>query len=265
MYDLTFVCPSCKKSLKYCDGELFCPKCGKKYSENNGILDFLLISDSNKDMDDYFNSASDYYESISYQSKLYSFYGGIFTHPPKVVVSMINKSIKEGLNNSLNPNNKFILDLACGTGMFTRSIAEKAFHVCGVDSSVNMLKKAIEFAEIKNLKNITFIRASAQELPFQNDLFDGVLCTGALQLFPDLNTVLKEINRVTKNKGRLAALTYIKRGVWKDPEHQSHLKKLGIYFFEVEELEQTLKSNGFYDFKYDIRGSMIFVVAEKIE
>ena len=66
------------------------------------------------------------------------------------------------------------LDVACGTGLFTRSIAQKMRLVYGIDISMGMLEEATEYARKKGIRNIRFSRGMAEKLPFPDDSFDGV-------------------------------------------------------------------------------------------
>ena len=54
---------------------------------------------------------------------------------------------------------------------------------------------------------------SYYELPFQDGSFDAVLCLQGLQFFPDKVAGLKEMRRVLRAAGRLAA------SVWRAIEH----------------------------------------------
>jgi len=221
------------------------------------IPDFLVDSNNTREMDIYFDTVTEYYESVAYLAGIYNFFGGLSTQPEDLMVPIINSGIQEGLNNILNPKNKFILDLACGTGMYTRSLSKEAAHVWAVDISTEMLKQAKINIEQEKLENITMARADADSLPFKDSEFHGVSCIGAMQLFSDIDVTLAEIKRVIKDCGTLAAMTYIKEGIWKDLEHQKYLEKLDIHFFEVKEIENLLKQNGFEKFLYRINGSMI--------
>lgn len=91
-----FSCPVCKHRLKY-DNEILSCECGNKYYLIDKIPDFLFENKNETEMKHYFNSVSNYYESTPYLSKLYSFYGEIFTYPHEIIVPMINKSIDDGI------------------------------------------------------------------------------------------------------------------------------------------------------------------------
>ena len=187
---------------------------------------------------------------------VYHFYGGLFIPSVKEEVKMITEMA--------DAENGLGLDVACGTGLFTRSIAREMRFVYGIDISMGMLKKAAEYAERNGISNIRFARAKAENLPFPEGLFDGVVCCGALHLFPDTEEALTEIARVMKKGARLAVMTIVKRRFLKFKRVYEHLRKdHGVHIFDVEELSSHLSNTGFTDFAPNVYGSMILSHAEK--
>ncbi|EEB73756.1 class I SAM-dependent methyltransferase [Thermococcus sp. AM4] len=103
------------------------------------------------------------------------------------------------------PKRGRVLDLACGVGGFSFLLEDHGFEVVGVDSSELMLERAREYAKEKRSR-VQFVKADAQELPFENDSFDYVLFIGdsVVHFSPtELNRVFKEIRRVLRPGGRL--------------------------------------------------------------
>ena len=87
-----------------------------------------------------------------------------------------------------------LLDVGCGTGICT-------FWSCeciGIDPSYGLIKEANK--KIKNNKNITFIQAAAENIPFKDHYFDYVISVTAIHLCQNLEKALNEIKRVGKNK-----------------------------------------------------------------
>ncbi|MFT4975204.1 MAG: SAM-dependent methyltransferase [Myxococcota bacterium] len=104
----------------------------------------------------------------------------------------------------LSPQPGPILDLACGTGRYTRQLARRhgAGRLIGADVSLPMLRRAATQSP-----EICFVRASAQALPLATDSLGGACCMGALHLFPDPVGALAELGRVLSPGAPLVLLT----------------------------------------------------------
>ncbi len=104
-----------------------------------------------------------------------------------------------------------VLDLACGTGVFTRPLARRAEGVVvGVDLSRPMLRRARRLVLRDGLRNVALVRASAQALPFVDGAFADVNCCGALHLFDAPEPALAEMRRVLMPGGLLCVQTTIR-------------------------------------------------------
>lgn len=90
-----------------------------------------------------------------------------------------------------------LLDAACGKGRATASVAQKV-HVTSMDISMQMLA-VIEERYPQN----TRIFGDAENTPFDDALFDVVICLGALVHMPDPHKAVAEFARILKPGGRL--------------------------------------------------------------
>lgn len=107
------------------------------------------------------------------------------------------------LNNSGDENEKIFLDLCCGTGDLALRIAKKINHtdqVCGVDFSSNMLEIAKSRTPKENSESqkMRWIQGDAQNLPFNDDMFNGAIISFGLRNLTDLDKGLEEMHRVVK-------------------------------------------------------------------
>jgi SAM-dependent methyltransferase len=96
------------------------------------------------------------------------------------------------------------LDVACGTGMVTRLLAERVGPggtVVGLDINPEMLAVARRAAP---QPNIEWVEGSAIRMALPDATFDQVLCEQGLQFMPDRPAALAEMRRVLKPGGRLA-------------------------------------------------------------
>jgi arsenite methyltransferase len=66
-----------------------------------------------------------------------------------------------------------------------------------------MLGRARKNFQETSLKNVTFRETSAEDLPFSEDTFDGVISNGFFNLIPNKAKSLAEVFRLLKPRGRL--------------------------------------------------------------
>ena len=82
-----------------------------------------------------------------------------------------------------------MLDVACGTGNFTRDFARTVGPdglAVGIDASATMLTRAVADTDPPaGWTRSRYVRGDAQELPFRDHSFDAVCCFAALHLFAD--------------------------------------------------------------------------------
>ena len=98
-----------------------------------------------------------------------------------------------------------ILDVACGTGIVARTLAERldrsaasAGSITGVDVNPAMLDVA------RGLRpDLTWLAGDAAELPRPDVSADLVTCQAALMFFPDRVAALREMARVVAPAGRM--------------------------------------------------------------
>lgn len=99
-----------------------------------------------------------------------------------------------------------VLDVACGTGVLARFAQERVGEkgsVTGVDINDGMLAVAE-----KKAPNIEWRKASAENLPFEDNSFEKVVSQFGLMFFEDRIKALKEMRRVLKPDGILAVAVW---------------------------------------------------------
>lgn len=104
-----------------------------------------------------------------------------------------------------------VLDVACGTGIVSRTAADRAGAtgaVTGVDLGEPTLEIARSIPGKPDAAPITYLRADATSLPLDDDAFEIALCQQGLQFFPDRAAALAEMRRTLKPNGLVAIATW---------------------------------------------------------
>ena len=141
-------------------------------------------------------------------------------------------------------NTGLLLDLACGTGLFTRPLAFQGASIAvGLDLSRPMLSRAQMLSNREGIRNVLFIRGTAFSLPFVDAAFQYVNCCGALHLFERPGSAVEEIRRVLCPEGHLCVQTTIR------PERSAGMayfleRFIRFGFFDEAELSQMLRERG---------------------
>lgn len=109
--------------------------------------------------------------------------------------------VEERFRNALGPAGKGrVLDVACGPGVVTAAVAKDAAAAVGLDATEAMLAKAR--ARSAGLDNASFQIGDAENLPFGDGEFDGVVTRLSLHHFQNPGRAVQEMARVLKPGGR---------------------------------------------------------------
>lgn len=111
-----------------------------------------------------------------------------------------------------------VLDVGCGTGMFTLELAPHVAQVDGVDVSPAMVALATQRAAAAGVANVRFRAEPAGTLASVPDAsVDCVLLFNLLHLVPDPGALLRAARRVLVSGGLLATSTPCLGGSWFPP------------------------------------------------
>lgn len=158
------------------------------------------------------------------------------------------------------------LDVACGSGNYTRALAGHGITIHGTDQSRTMIASAAEKAAGRDSR-VTWSVADATALPFATGAFGGAVCTLALHHFPALTPVFAEVRR-TLAGGCFVVFTATREqmaGYWLREYFPVALERSAQVMPAEEEILQPLRAAGFgqvrlepYDVKPDLQDLFLY-------
>lgn len=114
-----------------------------------------------------------------------------------------------------------VLDLGSGTGypaLLAGEVVGAEGTVVGIDLAESMLAVATRKAKTLGLQQVSFRTGDVTSLPFDSGSIDAVISRFCLMFLPDIPKAAREIARVLKPGGYVAA------AVWSSPEHNPFIR-----------------------------------------
>jgi SAM-dependent methyltransferase len=120
----------------------------------------------------------------------------------KYLVPLLFESYAADLVNRLSSRSLGrILEVAAGTGVVTRKLASvlpESISIVATDLNQAMLDQA---SAVGTNRPVEWRQADASQLPFQDGMFDAVVCQFGVMFFPDKAKAFSEARRVLKSGG----------------------------------------------------------------
>jgi SAM-dependent methyltransferase len=195
---------------------------------------------------------------------------------------------------------QMILDAACSAGLYARTLLKHdidsqtatptSMHTVGevhepplrestinavgdntknlltvhaVDYSLPFLKKAKQYAKRDKVSPL-LVQADVSNLPYQDEVFDGVVCGGSLNEFLDVPKVMRECSRILKPNGKMWQM-YLSRA--EEPfgkTLQGLLRLSGIRFIDPKTFEKQCSEAGLELVKAQHRGRVVMALFKKV-
>jgi len=99
-----------------------------------------------------------------------------------------------------------VLDVACGPGLLTSSLAPCVRQITGIDLVPAMIEQAKKLQSQKKLSNMTWKVGDVLPLPYSDNSFSIVVTRYSFHHFLDPQAVMKEMLRVVKPHGKVAVV-----------------------------------------------------------
>lgn len=144
-----------------------------------------------------------------------------------------------------------IVEIGCGPGEITFSLAPKCKKIIGTDISPDMISVANKKKSQSDFKNVIFQVEDAYNLSFSESSFDKVICVNALQVMKEPKRAIDECMRILKDKGEFLSITYCygDSSFFETIKLEKWLFKYGKpkywHNFKSEELTAIFKNAGF--------------------
>ena len=119
-----------------------------------------------------------------------------------------------------------VLDVACGPGVVAAAIAPTATSVVAFDATEPMLEKAKARCARAGLTNVTFKHGDAENLPFEDAQFDGVVTRLAIHHFAHPQRALDEMYRVLRSGGIAVIVDVVSSEVTAESNLQNAIEQL---------------------------------------
>ena len=170
----------------------------------------------------------------------------------------VKKHIQEGAH---------VLEVAPGPGYLSISLAKIGnYNITGMDISKDFIRICTENAKRENV-NVSFVEGNVNNMKFDNDSFDFIICTAAFKNFKEPLKSLNEMHRVLK-KGGIALIMDMRKNVHKDALKAEAIKisksgferffvtntfkQLCKYAYTTDQMESMSKQTEFTSYKLEL-------------
>ncbi|HZY39731.1 MAG TPA: class I SAM-dependent methyltransferase [Mucilaginibacter sp.] len=156
------------------------------------------------------------------------------------------------------------IDIGCGTGNYTIALAEKGLNFFGIEPSEKMLAAAIN-----RDSKVKWLKGEAENLPVEDDCFDGGIATLTIHHWTDLHKAFVEIYRVLKRNALLVIFTATSEqmhGYWLNHYFPKMLEESVLQMPSFETVSNATAAAGFkivgtekYFIQDDLRDHFLYV------
>ena len=122
--------------------------------------------------------------------------------PRLINMAMRNTRLASYRQETIGAARGLVLEIGVGSGLNLPIHGPAVDRVCGIDPSPELLRLATKRLVDASVP-MSLIRASAEQLPFSEAVFDTLVMTWTLCSIPNPNAALHEMRRVLKTGGRL--------------------------------------------------------------
>lgn len=204
-------CPACHSTLvfdgsagdKIEAGVLCCENCAKVYPILDGIPQFFEREELTG-LNRRFSFLYDWF-SLIYPA---------FSRTAFALIGMSEGAARRELAAKLTPEGGRVLEVSVGPGSNLPYLLERqdVGEVMGLDISPGQLRRCQSLIRRKRW-DVDLFLANAEQLPYRDDVFSGVLHMGGINFFNDKKAAIDEMIRVAKSGARIIIVDENEKGV----------------------------------------------------
>src|SRR5574342_300231 len=183
-------------------GRLICPRCKRDYPIISGIPQFIqpeTLTGFNRRF-----------------SRLYDWFSWIYAAFSKVAFAYIGMNEETGrreITDRIDPRGGRVLEVSVGPGVNLPYLMNRpdVSEVFGLDISLGQLKRCQHYAAKKGW-DVDLFLGNGEQLPFEDESFEGVFHVGGINFFNDKKSAIDEMIRVAKPSARILIADETEKG-----------------------------------------------------
>lgn len=159
------------------------------------------------------------------------------------------------------PDGSSILDLPCGGGVAFRGLRPgQDVRYVAADLSQVMLRRAATEADRRGLRQIDFVAADVEMLPFAHGEFDLVVTYTGLHCFPSPAAAIANLARVLRPGGELRGTSVVRGAGLRFDAAVRFMQLAGVFGpgVTMAELEESLTAAGLIEVSVSRGGALAF-------
>jgi len=199
-------CPRCRGSLNFIyssEGDRYhCPACQTDYPVVDGIAHFIQP----QEMTGFNKQFAQMYDWFSWGYRLFSKIAFAY-------IGMAEEQARREVTDRLEPGGGRVLEVSTGPGVNLPYLVGRADvgEIFGLDISLGQLNRCREYVAHQGW-DVQLQLGNAEQLPYQDNTFDGVFHLGGINFFNDKQKAIEEMIRVARPGTRILICDETEKG-----------------------------------------------------
>ncbi len=203
-------CPSCRERLNFSGadektlraGTLACSRCERHFPILDGIPHFIAPE-----------GLTGFNRRFARMYDLFAWGYRAFSKIAFAYIGMDEATGRREVTDRLDPRGGRVLEVSIGPGVNLPYLVNRpdVGEVFGLDISLGQLKNCQRYAAKKGW-GVDLFLGNGEQLPFQDETFDGVFHVGGINFFDDKKSAIEEMIRVAKSGARILIADETEKG-----------------------------------------------------